>query len=80
MSRPGPTEVILKIDVQQMSRNLAEDPRITSYKLARAFERLDEELRAIEGRRSAIPMEMIFARAILRRARELRCEAEQQRK
>jgi len=78
MSRTSLTEVTLKIDVQQMSRNLAEDPRISSYKLARAFKRLDDELNAIKDRRSAIPMEIIFARAILRRARELRHETERQ--
>lgn len=74
------TEVTLKIDVQQMSRNLADDPRVSSYKLARAFKRLDDELQAIKGRHGAIPMEIIFARAILRRARELRYEAERQQK
>ncbi|GGA69652.1 hypothetical protein GCM10011385_24350 [Nitratireductor aestuarii] len=66
----------MKIDVQKMSQNLAEDPRISNYKLARAFKRLDEELRAIKGRNGAIPMEIIFARAILRRARELRTNDE----
>jgi len=66
----------VKIDVQKMSQNLAEDPRISNYKLARAFKRLDEELRAIKGRNGAIPMEIIFARAILRRARELRTNDE----
>lgn len=66
----------MKIDVQKMSQNLAEDPRISNYKLARAFKRLDDELRAIKGRNSAIPMEIIFAREILRRARDLRLKAE----
>lgn len=66
----------MKIDVQKMSQNLAEDPRISNYKLARAFKRLDEELRAIKGRNGAIPMEIIFARAILRRARDLRTNDE----
>jgi len=66
----------VKIDVQKMSQNLAEDPRISNYKLARAFKRLDEELRAIKGRNGAIPMEIIFARAILRRARDLRTNDE----
>lgn len=80
MPRMSLTEVTLKIDVQQMSRNLADDPRISSYKLARAFKRLDDELQAIKGRHGAIPMEIIFARAILRRARELRYEAERQQK
>lgn len=66
----------MKIDVQKMSQTLAEDPRISNYKLARAFNRLDEELRAIRGRDRAIPMEIIFAREILRRARDLRLKAE----
>lgn len=65
-------EVTLKIDVQKMSQNLADDAAISNYRLARAFKRLDEELRAIKGRNGAIPMEIIFARAILHRARELR--------
>lgn len=71
-SRP---EARLKIDVNKMSRSLAEDHRISNLKLARAFQRLDDELKAIESSRSAIPMEIIFARAILRRARELRQDA-----
>lgn len=66
----------MKIDVQKMSQNLAEDPRISNYKLARAYKRLDEELRAIKGRNGPIPMEIIFARAILNRARELRTKDE----
>ncbi|NGR08446.1 hypothetical protein G5B41_12845 [bacterium SGD-2] len=65
----------MKIDVNKMSRSLAEDHRISNLKLARAFQRLDDELKAIESSRSAIPMEIIFARAILRRARELRQDA-----
>lgn len=68
-------EARLKIDVNKMSRSLAEDHRISNFKLARAFQRLDDELKAIESSRSAIPMEIIFARAILRRARELRQDA-----
>ena len=69
-------KMALKIDVQQMSKNLANDPRISNYKLAQAYKRLSDELKAIERRSSAIPMEIIFARAILRRASEMRREAE----
>ncbi len=63
---------MLKVDVRQMSDRLAQDPAISDYDVWRALKSLEDELYEIENRRRPIPMDLIFARAILRRTQKNR--------
>ena len=63
---------MLKVDVRQMSDRLAQDPAISDYDVWRALKLLEDELYEIENRRRPIPMDLIFARAILRRSQKNR--------
>lgn len=62
----------MKVDVRQMSDRLAQDPAISDYDVWRALKSLEDELYEIENRRRPIPMDLIFARAILRRTQKNR--------
>lgn len=62
----------MKVDVKQMSERVAQDPSISDYDVWRALKSLDDELFQIENRRRPIPIDLVFARAILRRAQETR--------
>lgn len=62
----------MKVDVKRISERLARDPGLSDYDFWRALKSLDDELYRIEIRRRPIPIDLVFARAILRRARENR--------
>ncbi|UUP16114.1 hypothetical protein [Nitratireductor thuwali] len=64
----------MKVDVKEMSERLAYDPAFSDYDFWRALKSLDDELFRIEYERRPVPMELVFARAILRRARNARGE------
>ena len=55
-----------------MSERLARDPSVSDYEVWRALKTLDNELYQIETHRRPIPIDLVFARAILRRAQEAR--------
>ncbi|WP_246727787.1 hypothetical protein [Chelativorans sp. Marseille-P2723] len=60
------------MDVKQMSERLARDPKISDYDVWRALKSLDNALYEINHRQRPIPIDLVFARAILRRAQEAR--------
>ncbi|WP_159592014.1 MULTISPECIES: hypothetical protein [Chelativorans] len=62
----------MKVDVKRMSERLARDASVSDYEVWRALKALDEELYQIETQRDPIPIDLVFARAILRRAQEAR--------
>ncbi|WP_265518101.1 hypothetical protein [Nitratireductor luteus] len=64
----------MKVDVKEMSERLAYDPTFSDYDFWRALKSLDDELFHIQNQHHPIPMELVFARAILRRARNARGE------
>lgn len=62
----------MKVDVKRMAERVAHDPDVTDYDVWRALKTLDAELYDIEARHDPIPMDLVFARAILRRAQASR--------
>ena len=62
----------MKIDVAQMSSRLASDHTLSDYDFWRALKTINNELYRIERLREPIPMKMIYARAILKTARNKR--------
>lgn len=65
-------EAMVKVDIDDLSRRLAGDRGISDYDIWRALKSLNDELYGIESRRRPIPIDLVFARAVLRRARQLR--------
>ncbi|MGB3387509.1 MAG: hypothetical protein WBA88_05950 [Pseudaminobacter sp.] len=62
----------MKIDVAQLSSRLASDHSISDYDFWRALKTINNELYRIERLRLPIPMQMIYAREIIRTARRKR--------
>jgi len=62
----------MKIDVAQMSSRLASDHSLSDYDFWRALRTIDDEIYRIGRLREPIPMKMIYARAILKTARNKR--------
>jgi hypothetical protein len=62
----------MKIDVAQLSSRLASDHSISDYDFWRALKTINNELYRIERQRLPIPMQMIYAREIIKTARRKR--------
>ncbi|RUM99761.1 hypothetical protein EET67_02430 [Pseudaminobacter arsenicus] len=62
----------MKIDVAQLSSRLASDHSISDYDFWRALKTINNELYRIERLRLPIPMQMIYAREIIKTARRKR--------
>jgi|ETNmetMinimDraft_3_1059899.scaffolds.fasta_scaffold276349_1 hypothetical protein len=65
-------EAFVRIDVKEMSERLAYDPAFSSYDFWRACKRLDDELYQLSRSNAPIPIDLIFGRAIIQRAAQLR--------
>ncbi|PSJ64917.1 hypothetical protein [Kumtagia ephedrae] len=62
----------MKLDIAAMSARLASDTKLTDYDFWRAIKMIDDELYQIERRGNPIPMQMLYARHVLRIARSTR--------
>ncbi|WP_442583114.1 hypothetical protein ACSBOB_14635 [Mesorhizobium sp. ASY16-5R] len=62
----------MKLDIATMSARLASDAKLTDYDFWRAIKMIDDELYQIERRGRPIPMQMIYARHVLKTARSKR--------
>lgn len=62
----------MKLDITTMSARLASDTKLTDYDFWRAIKMIDDELYQIERRGKPIPMQMIYARHVLKLARSSR--------
>ena len=62
----------MKLDIAMMSARLASDAKLTDYDFWRAIKMIDDELYKIERRGKPIPMQMIYARHVLKVARSTR--------
>lgn len=62
----------MRIDIEQLSSQLASDTTISDYDFWRALKTIDNELYRIERQRRPIGIEIVFARAIIRNAQRKR--------
>lgn len=65
----------MKVDVNALADDLARDGSIGDYDIWRALKTIEDELYRADRRGRPIPMDLIFARAILRKARLKRSAA-----
>ncbi|MCR4267116.1 hypothetical protein [Nitratireductor sp. ZSWI3] len=63
---------MVKIDIDALSRCVADNANVSDYDMWRALKSLEDELYRIQAGRRPIPMDLVFARAILRRAQQAR--------
>lgn len=61
-----------KIDIDALSRTVAYNINISDSDMRCALTSLDDELNEIESGRRPIPIDLVFTRAILRRAQKVR--------
>ena len=62
----------MKIDIVAMSAELAADADLSDYDFWRAIKMVEDELYRIEREGRPIPMQMIYARHVLKTARSQR--------
>ncbi|MDZ5698186.1 hypothetical protein [Chelativorans sp. M5D2P16] len=62
----------MKVDVKRMSERIAHDRSVSDYEVWRALKAVNDELHEIESQCDPIPIDLVFARAILRRAQQTR--------
>ncbi len=62
----------MKIDVKKLAERLAHDWRISDYDFWRAQKSVEDALYRTERSRQPIPIDLVYAREILRKARRQR--------
>lgn len=62
----------MKIDAKRLAERLAFDPRISDYDFWRAAKTVDDAIYRSERQRRPIPIDLVYARAIIRTARRKR--------
>lgn len=65
----------MKVDIKELSDRLAHDATISDYDFWRALKTVDDELYHMERQRRPIPIDLVFARAVLKGARRRRLQA-----
>lgn len=65
----------MKVDVDTMADDLARDGSISDYDFWRALKTVEEELYQTERQHRPIPIDLVFTRAILLKARTKRSAA-----
>ncbi len=68
----------MKLDIATMSARLASDTKLTDYDFWRAIKMIDDEFYNIERQGKPIPMQMIYARHVLKLARSARLRKSRQ--
>lgn len=64
----------MKVDIKKLAQRLANDATISDYEFWRALKTVDDQLYRIDRQHRPIPIDLVFVREIIRRARRKRLQ------